>query len=233
MNIVPLNARALDPATESLSDNDLVQAALDREPSAFRAIMRRHNQRLFRIARGVVRDDGVAEDVVQEAYVRAFQNLGSFRKEASLSTWLHRIVMNEALGRLRKSVRRREIPLPTEGGGADILQFPEGTASDDPEKMMAQRQILRFVEEAMDDLPDPFRLVFIARVLEGMSVAETAELLDIKPETVRTRLHRARELLRLQIDRRIGPVLLDAFPFAGWRCERLTTQVMARLGLDE
>jgi RNA polymerase sigma-70 factor (ECF subfamily) len=98
---------------------------------------------------------------------------------------------------------------------------------------MAQRQILQLVEEATDELPDSFRLVFIARVIEGMSVEETAELLDIKPETVRTRLHRARDLLRRQLDRRIGPVLLDAFPFAGWRCERLTDAVMRRLGLAE
>jgi RNA polymerase sigma-70 factor (ECF subfamily) len=215
------------------NDGDLIRAARANEPGAFRSIMRRHNQRLFRIARGVVRDDSVAEDVVQEAYMRAFQHLESFREESSLSTWLHRIVLNEALGRLRKSASRREIPLPADGAGAEILQFPQGATSDDPEKAMAQRQILRLVEEATDELPDSFRLVFIARVIEGMSVEETAELLDIKPETVRTRLHRARDLLRRQLDRRIGPVLLDAFPFAGWRCERLTDAVMRRLGLAE
>jgi RNA polymerase sigma-70 factor (ECF subfamily) len=215
------------------NDGDLIRAARANEPGAFRSIMRRHNQRLFRIARGVVRDDSVAEDVVQEAYMRAFQHLESFREESSLSTWLHRIVLNEALGRLRKSASRREIPLPADGAGAEILQFPQGATSDDPEKAMAQRQILRLVEEATDELPDSFRLVFIARVIEGMSVEETAELLDIKPETVRTRLHRARDLLRRQLDGRIGPVLLDAFPFAGWRCERLTDAVMRRLGLAE
>jgi RNA polymerase sigma-70 factor (ECF subfamily) len=215
------------------NDGDLIRAARANEPGAFRSIMRRHNQRLFCIARGVVRDDSVAEDVVQEAYMRAFQHLESFREESSLSTWLHRIVLNEALGRLRKSASRREIPLPADGAGAEILQFPQGATSDDPEKAMAQRQILRLVEEATDELPDSFRLVFIARVIEGMSVEETAELLDIKPETVRTRLHRARDLLRRQLDRRIGPVLLDAFPFAGWRCERLTDAVMRRLGLAE
>jgi RNA polymerase sigma-70 factor (ECF subfamily) len=233
MTTVPMNTRIEMLSIDEQNDGDLVRAARANEPGAFRSIMRRHNQRLFRIARGVVRDDSVAEDVVQEAYMRAFQLLESFREESSLSTWLHRIVLNEALGRLRKTARRREISLPADGAGAEILQFPQGAAPDDPEKAMAQRQILRLVEDATDELPDSFRLVFIARVIEGMSVEETAELLDIKPETVRTRLHRARDLLRRQLDKRIGPVLLDAFPFAGRRCERLTDAVMKRLGLAE
>ena len=216
-----------------VAEMDLVAGAIANDPTSFRTIMRKYNQRLFRIARGVVCDDAVAEDVVQEAYVRAFQHLKSFRADSSLSTWLHRIVLNEALGRLRKSSRNMEVPLPANGAGGDIVQFPNGAASDDPEKTMAQRQILRLVEEATDELPDDFRLVFIARAIEGMSVEETAELLNIKPGTVRTRLHRARELLRKYIDNRIGPVFLDAFPFAGWRCERLTTKVMKRLGIEE
>jgi RNA polymerase sigma-70 factor (ECF subfamily) len=222
-----------DVVCDLSTDSDLVQAALRNDPAAFRTIMRRHNQRLFRIARGIVRDDAVAEDVVQEAYVKAFQHLGGFRADSTLSTWLHRIVMNEALGRLRKVSRRREVTLEESGSSADVLQFPVGAISDNPEKSMAQRQILRMIEEATDELPDNFRLVFIARVIEGMTVEETAELLSIKPQTVRTRLHRARGLLRQQIDKRIGPVLLDAFPFAGQRCERLTNSVMTRLGLVE
>ena len=227
----PVAAIAHSLADHDSTDEDLVGGALRNEPTAFRAIMARHNQRLFRIARGVVRDDSIAEDVVQEAYLRAFRNLDKFRGEASLSTWLHRIVLNEALGRLRKAARQRKAVAGRPV--ADILQFPYGTASDDPEKTMAQRQILKLVEDATDELPDHFRLVFIARVIEGMSVEETAALLDIKPETARTRLHRARVLLRRHIDNQIGPVLLDAFPFAGWRCERLTAKVMNRLGFKE
>ena len=141
--------------------------------------------------------------------------------------------MNEALTRLRKASRRAEVPLPESTASAHVLKFPGGTTLDDPEKTMAQRQLLRLVEEATDDLPDNFRLVFIARVIEGMSVEETAELLEIKPETVRTRLNRARNLLRRHVDSRIGPILFDAFPFAGWRCDRLTNAVLARLGLLE
>ncbi|AYG61965.1 RNA polymerase sigma factor [Rhizobium jaguaris] len=215
------------------SDAVLIKRATGRDPEAFRTIMRRYNQRLFRIARAIVRDDSVAEDIVQEAYMHAFEHLGSFRADSSLSTWLHRIVMNEALGRLRKASRRLEVALPTHTASADVVPFPNGIATDDPEKTMAQRQILRLVEEATDELPDDFRLVFIARVIEGMSVEETAELLGIKHATVRSRLHRARELLRKHIDDRIGPMLLNAFPFAGWRCERLTTKVMKRLGIED
>ncbi|KQY16827.1 RNA polymerase subunit sigma [Rhizobium sp. Root73] len=226
-------ARERSTADDGTSEALLAERTIAGDSMAFRMIMARYNQRLFRIARGFVRDDSVAEDVVQEAYVNAFQHLGSFRADASLSTWLHRIVMNEALGRLRKASRSPEIAFPIIRQSAEVVQFPSRADSDDPEKSMAQRQILRLVEEATDELPGNFRLAFIARVIEGMSVEETAELLGIKPDTVRSRLHRARALLRKHIDNRIGPVLLDAFPFAGWRCERLTAKVVKRLGMEE
>lgn len=231
MKDVLLQTTRATPAPDDLTDHDLVQGALANDPEAFRTIMRRHNQRLFRIARAVVRNDSIAEDVVQEAYLRAFEHLETFRGDASLATWLHRVVLNEALGRLRKSSTRREVPLVAEQVSADIVPFPNAASTEDPERSLAQRQILRLVEEATDALPDAFRLVFTARVIEAMSVEETAVLLGIKPETVRSRLHRARQLLRQHIDRKIGPVLMNAFPFAGRRCERLTTAVMSRLGL--
>jgi RNA polymerase sigma-70 factor (ECF subfamily) len=112
-----------------------------------------------------------------------------------------------------------------------VIQFPS-TSTEDPEKSMAQRQIQHVVEAAIDELPEPFRLVFIARIVEGMSVEETAELLALKVETVKTRLHRARALLRTNVERKIGPLVMDAFPFAGRRCARLTETVMTRLGYD-
>lgn len=213
-------------------DMELVRRAQARDADAFRIIMQRHNQRLYRIARGVVRNDAEAEDIVQEAYVRAFTHLGSFRGEASLSTWLSRIVINEALGRLRTRRRRERAVMPFRQPAAEahIIPFPLNSASDDPERTMAQRQILQLVEKATDNLPDIYRAVFVARVIEGLSMEETAELLGIRPETVKTRLHRARVLVRRQLDEQIGPVLLDAFPFAGRRCERLTAAVMRRLG---
>ncbi|MER9436752.1 RNA polymerase sigma factor [Mesorhizobium sp. M7A.F.Ca.US.011.01.1.1] len=206
----------------------LVRRALARDGDAFRTIIKTHNQRLYRIARGVVRNDSEAEDIVQEAYVKAFAHLDAFRGDSSLATWLSRIVINEALGRLRK--RRRTVALP-ENPQAEIIRFPLNP-SDDPERTMAQRQILQLVEQATDSLPDVYRTVFVARVIEGLSIEETADLLGVRPQTVKTRLHRARALVRKALDDQIGPVLLDAFPFAGRRCERLTSAVMRRLGLE-
>lgn len=220
---------AIQPVAFSASGEMLlVHRAMAREADAFRAIIKTHNQRLYRIARGVVRNDSEAEDIVQEAYVRAFAALATFRGDASLATWLSRIVINEALGRLRK--RRRTVAMPADQE-AQIIQFPLNP-SDDPERTMAQRQILRLVERATDNLPDVYRTVFVARVIEGLSIEETSDLLGVRPETVKTRLHRARALVRKALDDEIGPVLLDAFPFAGRRCERLTEAVMKRLGLQ-
>ncbi|MCQ8870912.1 RNA polymerase sigma factor [Mesorhizobium sp. LMG17149] len=206
----------------------LVHRALARDGDAFRTIIKTHNQRLYRIARGVVRNDSEAEDIVQEAYVKAFAHLDAFRGDSSLATWLSRIVINEALGRLRK--RRRTVTMP-ENPQAEIIRFPLNP-SDDPERTMAQRQILQLVEQATDSLPDVYRTVFVARVIEGLSIEETADLLGVRAQTVKTRLHRARALVRKALDDQIGPVLLDAFPFAGRRCERLTSAVMRRLGLE-
>lgn len=223
---------ARDTAAASVGDLDLARRASAGDPQAFRTIMTTHNQALYRIARAVIRNDSEAEDVVQAAYVRAFSHLDSFRGEATLATWLSRITLNEALGRLRRK-KRADKALRAEDPGipAQIIPFPGGTSSDDPERMMAQRQILQLVELATDNLPDVYRGVFMARVIEGRSVEDTAELLGIRPETVKTRLHRARLLVRKELEQQIGPVLLDAFPFAGRRCERLTAAVMERLGI--
>jgi RNA polymerase sigma-70 factor (ECF subfamily) len=212
-------------------DAELVRRALARDDIAFRIIMERHNRRLYRIARGILRNDTEAEDVVQEAYVKAFTHLDGFRGDSSLATWLSRIVMNEALGRLRRE--RLAVDLDTfeaQRTEAQIIQFPQTVTSDDPERTMAQREILQLVERATDNMPEIFRIVFITRVIEGMSVEETADLLGLQPKTVKTRLHRARRLVREQLNKQIGPVLMDAFPFAGRRCERMTNAVMQRLG---
>ena len=212
-------------------DAELVRRALARDDTAFRTIMERNNRRLYRIARGILRNDAEAEDVVQEAYVNAFTHLDGFRGDSSLATWLARITVNEALGRLRRE--RPAVDLDTfeaQRTEAQIIQFPQTVASDDPERTMAQREILQLVERATDNLPEIFRIVFITRVIEGMSVEETADLLGLRTETVKSRLHRARRLVREQLGKQIGPVLMDAFPFAGRRCERMTNAVMQRLG---
>jgi len=210
-------------------DAELVRRALGRDEAAVRAIITANNRKLYRLARGILRNDGEAEDVVQETYVRAFTHLEDFRGDSSLATWLARIAMNEALGRLRH--RRPGVEwssLPEGALEAQIIQFP--LVSTDPEKSMAQREIQRVVEQAIDELPEGFRLVFITRVIEGMNVEETAEILGLKPETVKTRLHRARNLLRDNVEKKIGPLIMEAFPFAGKRCERLTETVLRRLG---
>src|ERR1700730_15047010 len=225
------HAQASQTAPARADDSELVRRAMARDEAAFRAIMKSNNRRLYRIARGILRNDSEAEDVVQETYLRAFTHLESFRGGSSLATWLARIAMNEALGRLRR--QRPSVDLDTLAPGvleAQIIPFPLSAPSEDPEKSMAQREIQQVVEHAIDELPDAFRIVFITRVIEGMNLEETAEILGLKPETVKTRLHRARAMLRDNVERKIGPVVMEAFPFAGKRCSRLTEAVLNRLG---
>jgi RNA polymerase sigma-70 factor (ECF subfamily) len=219
------------------SDLALAQRALAREADACHLLIRTYNQRLYRLARSILRNDAEAEEAVQEAYLRAFAHLDTFRGDSTLATWLSRIAINEALGRLRKRRRIGAAEVPEsdrhgQGTEARIIPFPLGSSEADPERTMAQRQILNLVERATDDLPEVFRTVFVARVIEGLSVEETADLLGIKPETVKTRLFRARRLVRERIEKEVGPVLMDAFPFAGRRCDRLTRSVMLRLGFS-
>ncbi|AOF90496.1 RNA polymerase sigma factor [Sinorhizobium sp. RAC02] len=211
---------------------DLIRRAVAGDVEAIRQIIAIHNQRLYRLVRAVVRSNADAEDVLQDAYLRAFASLGTFKGGSSLSTWLSRIALNAALMRLRaqKRLKRSAVTLPTD---AQIIPFPLVSPTADPERVMAQRQLLHLVEEATDALPDTFRLVFVARIIEGLSVEETAMLLDLPPATVKTRLHRARKLIRTRLEEQIGPVLIDAFPFAGARCSRLTDAVIARLGLEK
>ena len=223
------HAHAPQITADRTADAELLRRARDRDEAAIRSIIRSNNRRLYRLARGILRNDSEAEDVVQEAYVLAFTRLDSFRGESSFSTWLARIAINEALGRLRRQRLAVEWTfVQPELIEAQIIQFP---VSADPEKTMAQRQIQHVVEHAIDELPEPFRIVFITRVVEGMNVEDTAEILGLKPETVKTRLHRARAMLRDNVEKKIGPVVMEAFPFAGKRCERLTATVLKRLGL--
>ncbi len=225
-------ARIID--YDTLGDAELVEMARRRDAAAFRVIMRRHNRRLYRAARAVIRDDGEAEDIVQEAYSLAFTNLGKFRGDSSLATWLTRIALNEALGRLRR--RRPTVELSTLDGehrdDAHIIQFPMMTSNCDPEHTVARREIGRLMERAIDDLPEIFRVVFVMRGIEELSVEETARLLDLPEATVKTRLHRARRLLRQALDEQLAPALAEAFPFDGIRCVRMADRVLERLGIS-
>lgn len=197
---------------------DLVGRCRSGDEAAVRELTRRHNQRLFRIARSILRDDAEAEDVVQETYVRAFTQLDTFRGQSEIGTWLVRIAMNEALGRLR---RQR----PT----VEADDLPATSAGDDPESAMAQQELRTLLERSIDSLPDAFRTVFVARMVEGLSTEETADLLGLRPETVKTRVHRARVRLRRAIEREVGPAWSQAFSFDGARCERLTAAVVQRM----
>lgn len=192
--------------------------------------MQANNRRLFRVARSILKDDSEAEDAVQESYVRAFTSLAEFRGDSQLSTWLTRILINEALGRLRR--RRPTVGLEAveamPATQAQVIPFPL-SAQLDPERSMAQHEIRRILERAIDALPEPFRLVLVARLVEEMSIEETAELLNLRPQTVKTRLHRARNLVRADLEKRVGPLFTDLFPFGGGRCERIADAVIARL----
>jgi RNA polymerase sigma-70 factor (ECF subfamily) len=221
-----------DPNTGS--DAQLVHLARQRDAGAFHTIIERHNRRLYRLARAVTADDTDAEDAVQDAYIRAFTNLDQFRGDSSLATWLSRIVLNEALGRLRR--RRPTVDLeviekhpPPQG---QVIQFPAASPQLDPERTMAQREIQCLLEQAIDDLPEAFRTVLVARTIEEMSVKETADLFGLRVETVKTRLHRARELLKQALEKHADSALTDVFPFGGHRCDRITSAVLQRFNLS-
>lgn len=217
---------------EAMSEAELVAQARRGERGAFRGIMQRHNQRLFRVARGIVAEDAEAEDIIQESYVRAFTALDAFRGESSLLTWLTRIVINEARGRLRRR-RRATVDLDqvetAQAAGARVVAFPGGQAMEDPETVVARVQIRLLIERAIDDLPEPFRLIFILREVQDCTVEETADLTGIRPQTVKTRLHRARRLLRVALNDTLASTMHETFPFLGRRCERITVAVLDRL----
>jgi RNA polymerase sigma-70 factor (ECF subfamily) len=232
--IVMLKTEARPIAVETLGDAELAALARQGDGAAFRAIMQRHNRRLYRVARAVLHDDGEAEDVVQESYVRAFAALADFRGDSSLATWLTRIALNEALGRLRR--RRPTVDIETfdstTRSDARVIPFPLMSPDMDPEQAAARQDVRRLLERAIDALPEPFRIVFVLRDVEELSIEETAAQLGLRPETVKTRLHRARRQLREALDAELASALTDAFPFAGARCARITDAVLKRLGMS-
>ncbi|MGV8922257.1 MAG: RNA polymerase sigma factor [Thermomonas sp.] len=222
------------PDYAAMDDGALVALVQGGDRGAFRQIMQRCNQRLYRVVRGVVDNDAEAEDVVQEAYVHAFEKIDSFRGEASIATWLTRIALNEAYGRLRK--RRHMVEIEHIDALAQmpgkVVMFPNQFGGEDPAAAAARQQLRHMLECAVDGLPESFRIVFVLREIEGCTVEETASALDIRPETVKTRLHRARRLLRKALHDNVSTALTDAFPFLGPRCQRMTESVMARIDLD-
>jgi RNA polymerase sigma-70 factor, ECF subfamily len=221
------------PALDSLpSDAALLARTAEHEVDAFESLMRRHNSRLFRVARAILKDDAAAEDAVQEGYLEAFRHSGEFRGEAQVSTWLTRIVINQALMRLRRRKRDRVVVPFDLSGSPDAGEYasdPADEKSESPAASTLRAEVRRLLERRIDELPASFRTVFVMRDVEEMSVQETADLLGIPPATVRTRLFRARALLRQALARDVESATVDVFAFAGARCDRIVAAVLARL----
>jgi RNA polymerase sigma-70 factor, ECF subfamily len=210
-------------------DLELIDAARRHEARAFEALMRRYNRRLFRVARSILGDSAAAEDAVQEAYINAFRHLDQYQPVGSFGAWLTRIAINEAL-MLRRRARRAMLSL--EDLDDDLMDnerrsLAEWLATPDSSNAASARQLL---EQAIDALPPAFRIVFVLREIEQLSVAETAACLDINRATVKTRLHRAQARLRADISRRLGCERLTLFDFGGDSCDRIVAAVLARLG---
>ena len=218
-----MNRPALQPipTPAALSDEEVVERVLAGDTSLFEILMRRYNQRLFRVARSILADDAEAEDVMQEAYVRSFRELASFRGEARFSTWLTRIACHEALARARK--RRKLVPI----GSGEPPDPPSETVG--PEREMENRELHAVLREAVEVLPDPLRSVFCLREVEGLSTEQTADVLGLSTENVRVRLHRAKRSLRQKLDERIGCEVRRLYLFEAPRCDRMVAAVFARI----
>ena len=207
------------------SDEALVARARGGDVGAFEILMRRHNQRVYRVVRSVLRNPTDIEDAMQQAYVSAFAHLDQFRGASGWSTWLCRIAFNEALARIRS--RGRFVSIDDVSEDAMLKSWNTGTR--DPERAAADRELSQVVEEAIDRLPDIYRAVLIMREVQGMTTAEVAAVIDVAEEAVKTRLHRARAALREVVEKRIGEQLKDAYAFGNERCDRVVVGVLTRL----
>jgi RNA polymerase sigma-70 factor (ECF subfamily) len=217
---------------EALPDAEIARRVAAGDEEAFRLLMRRHNQRLYRTARSILRNDADAEDAVQDGWLLAYRAMGGFRGDAKLSTWLVRIVANEAIARSRKRARSAEVirldgdaETGREAGDTSMSESPY----EQPEQLASRAETRRLLEKKIDELPDAFRAVFVLRALEEMTVEETATALGLPEATVRTRFFRARGLLREALAREIDFAFDDAYAFAGERCDRIVAGVLARV----
>lgn len=211
----------IEPGTgEDLTDDAVVARVCAGETARFELIMRRYNRRLYRVARAILRDEHEAKDALQEAYVQAYLHLGQFKGHAKLSSWLTRIVVNEALRRARRRDRVGEV----ESQMSQVAAPVRG-----PEQEAVRAELRRALERAVDELPEPFRTAFVLRDVEELNTAETADCLGIPAETVKTRLHRARALLRRTLSARLGETAREAFPFGFAQCDHVVATVMQRI----
>jgi RNA polymerase sigma-70 factor (ECF subfamily) len=211
---------------QACDDLELARRIGAGDRASFELLMRRHNRRLYRLARAALRDDAEAEDALQEAYLSAYRAIASFRGDAKLSTWLSRMLLNECFARLRKQARRHNVIPMAASDEVDTMPCDE---RDFPDKAMARTEMRSMLERKLDALPQDFRTVFVLRDVEELSVEETAACLDIPEATVRSRHFRARGLLRESLARDIDIAERDLFDFGGAHCDRIVAAVVARL----
>ena len=217
----------------ALSDHDLARRCAERDADAIRFVIAGNNQRLFRAAWSVLKNRSEAEEAVQAAYLSAFTSISGFEGRSTLSTWLTRIVINEALGRRRADERRRRV---LEQEGVAVLDnyrdaLMRGSATEGPDVTIAREQIRKLLEQAVAALPESFRSVFVLRDIEGLTSEETSEILDVPVATVKTRLHRSRRRLQEMLAPELKAMLSGTFPFAGSDCAAMADKVLAALGL--
>jgi RNA polymerase sigma-70 factor (ECF subfamily) len=221
-----VNGAVLDRWT-GLSDEQIVVQVLQGQTALFEILMRRHNERLYRASRAIVRDDREAEDVMQQAYVNAYTHLRQFDGRARFSTWLTKIAVHEAIARARKQGRYQ--PLDTDEC-SKIEKFLSTTSDPDPEQQAFARELGALLEAAVDGLPDGCRETFVLREIQGLSTTETAQVLGVSDDAVRTRLSRAKAALRRELFDRAGLAADNAFLFHQSRCDRIVVAVLARIG---
>ena len=224
MNAMPQTVTS--PIAE-LSDEAIVDRVRGGDTAVYEILVRRHNQRLYRTIRAILRDDRDVEDVMQLAYIDAYTHLDQFKGDAKFSTWLTRIAVNRAIR--SGHGERRQLSLVARDEDADVAIAHTAAPGIDPEHAMYGRELNTVLESLVDELPDQFRVVFVMREVEGLSTAETAASLSINEETVKTRLHRAKRLLRDQLDRRLGPAASEIYPFHLSRCDRVVDGVMTAI----
>jgi RNA polymerase sigma-70 factor (ECF subfamily) len=218
-------ATASEFDTRDQTDEEVVRQVLDGDTARYALLMRRYNERLYRAARAITRDDREAEDVMQQAYVNAFANLRQFNGQARFATWLTQIAINESLARVRR--REKYEPFNDELSGAET--FMSSNSAYDPERQAFSGELRELLEWAIDRLPDGAREVFVLRDVEGLSTVETAESLGVSEDVVKSRLSRARATLRNTLIQRTGATAPDAFRFHRPRCDRVVVEVLARL----
>jgi RNA polymerase sigma-70 factor (ECF subfamily) len=225
-----MNGLATLPEVPGADDDlGLARCVSAGDVGAFEALMRRYNRRLFRLARATLRNDAEAEDALQEAYFLAYRRIGQFRGDSALGTWLSRLVLNECLGRLRRTARRDNV-VPIVAAPADMELETMAASPDETPDHAAQRSEMRaLIERKLDELPAGFRTVFVLRCVEELTVEETAAALGLPEATVRTRHFRARSLLREALAREMDLAERDLYEFGGWRCDRIVATVLDRL----